>query len=90
MSFCEYQVGDNVLINSEELKKKVVGCIQEIDERDRTFIYGLYVYSKDIPLKQYYHGNFELFKTSSTFCDKLENIERCVEVLKFKDYAMRE
>ncbi|EAR87149.1 transcription factor S-II, central domain protein (macronuclear) [Tetrahymena thermophila SB210] len=90
MNLSDYQVGDNVQINSEEHKKKVVGCIEEIDESDRTFTYGLYVYSKDIPLKQYYHGNFELFKTSSTFSDKLENIDRCVEVLKFKDYVMRE
>ncbi|KAL4484573.1 hypothetical protein ABPG74_019750 [Tetrahymena malaccensis] len=90
MNLSDYQIGDNVLINSEEHKKKVVGCIEEIDESDRTFTYGLYVYSKDIPLKQYYHGNFELFKTSSTFSDKLENIDRCVEVLKFKDYVMRE
>lgn len=52
----DYQVGENVLIESEEHGKKIIGCIEEIDNMDKSFTYTLFVNAKESLQRQYYHG----------------------------------
>jgi len=71
MNIEKWSVGENVLIDSEEHGKKVVGSIEELDDNSGTFTYTLLVNSKESLQSEYYHGEFELFKTNTTYSEKI-------------------
>ncbi|EGR30249.1 hypothetical protein IMG5_136810 [Ichthyophthirius multifiliis] len=86
----DLQRGDFVIVFCEELQAHIIGQIEEVNTRETRFKFILYKYSEAVPQVQYFHGSFELFRTSLSYTEKLSNVQQKVDVFKFKEFCLRE